>query len=317
MCTHHVVSNGIHRSLALVIGFLLLSVCVSVSCSRTDQKDDEASQPAKGGTAEDASHFSTPDVSPSAAAAKHADHRTLDLGGGVKMEFIFIGPGEFTMGSPANEEGRSADESPQHPVKISKGFWLAETEVTQAQYQALMGNNPSSFKGDQNPVEQVSWDEAKAFCAKLSQKANVSARLPSEAEWEYACRAGTTTPFSTGATISTDQANHNGNTTYGSGRKGVYRETTTPVKSFAANPWDLYDMHGNVWEWCADVWHENYTGAPPDGRAWTTGGDQSSHVFRGGSWIYDPPFLRSALRNGGASDSRSFDYGFRPALDSN
>ena len=244
------------------------------------------------------------------------ERKTLDLGGGVKMEFVYIGAGEFLMGSPASEAGGFDDERPQHKVTIGKGFWLAETEVTQAQYRAIMGTNPSYFvekaggflglgvqKVDRvdHPVEQVSWDRAQAFCTKLSKMLGVSARLPSEAEWEYACRAGTTTPFSTGNTISTEQANYNGNYTRGSGRKGVYRAKTTPVKSFAANPWGLYDMHGNVWEWCADVWHEKYEGAPANGSAWTTGGDQSRRVLRGGSWRLSPLRLRSAIRHRGAS----------------
>ena len=239
---------------------------------------------------------------------KHGDKRTVDLGNGVKMEFVFIGPGEFVMGSPGNEEDRSDDEGPQHKVTISRGFWLGETEVTQAQYHALIGKNPSHFEGDTNPVENVSWDDAQAFCAKLSQAHGVSARLPSEAEWEYACRAGTKWAYSFGndADQLSQYAWFSSNSNW----------STHPVKSKKANPWGLYDMHGNVWEWCADVWHDSYNGAPTDGSAWMTDRDQSRRVLRGGSWGDGPWRLRSANRGWVAPGIRDLDNGFRVALDS-
>jgi formylglycine-generating enzyme required for sulfatase activity len=167
--------------------------------------------------------------------------------------------------------------------------------VTQAQYQQIMGNNPSGFSGAERPVEKVSWNDAVDFCEKLRQKTGREYRLPSEAEWEYACRAGTTTPFHFGETITTDLANYNGNYTYASEPKRKYLQETTDVGSFPPNAFGLYDMHGNVWEWCQDDWHDNYSNAPKDGSVWTS---QSgiTKLLRGGSWTYTPANCRSASR---------------------
>ncbi|WP_041235344.1 formylglycine-generating enzyme family protein [Dactylococcopsis salina] len=167
------------------------------------------------------------------------------------------------------------------------------------------------FKGENNPVERVSWHKAKEFCQKLSEQTGKTYRLPSEAQWEYACRAGTTTPFYFGETISTDLANYDGNSRYGNGKKGVYRIKTTPVRSFPPNAFGLYDMHGNVWEWCEDVWHENYEGAPNDGSAWLTEGDHYRRVMRGGSWYPNPRYCRCANRDWGTPDYVNLDNGFR------
>ncbi len=172
------------------------------------------------------------------------------------MRFAWRPPGTFLMGSPPSEPQRWDDEQ-QHRVTLSKGFWLGVTPVTQAQWQAVMGSNPSHFQGDDRPVEEVSWDDCQEFCKRLAERDGQRYRLPTEAEWEYACRAGTTTPFHFGATLSTEQANYDGNYTYGEGKKGKYREETTPVGSFPANAWGLHDMHGNVWEWCQD-WYGPY-----------------------------------------------------------
>jgi len=177
--------------------------------------------------------------------------KSVELGGGVNLEMIFIPPGEFMMGSPAEEEDRDDDEN-LHQVRLTKGFYLGRYPVTQAQYKAVMGKNRSHFKGKDRPVEEVSWRDAAAFCEQLSHRVGQRVMLPTEAQWEYACRAGTTTPFSFGATISTNQANYDGNHTYGGGSKGVYREETTRVGQFSSNAWGLYDMHGNVDEWCSD-----------------------------------------------------------------
>ena len=247
---------------------------------------------------------------------KRGDTKTVDLGNGETMEFVWIEPGRFEMGSPSSESGRYDDEGPRHWVTIGEGFWLGQTEVTQGQYRAVMGKNPSSFKGsDMLPVEQVSWNDAKSFCERVSRETGLRVRLPSESEWEFACRAGTTTAFNTGSTINTDQANYNGNWTYGNGRKGVYREKTVPVGSFKPNAWGLYDMPGNVWEWCEDVWHDSYQGAPTDGSAWTRGVDQGRRVLRGGSWLDYPRFCRSAFRGRYTPVNAHFLNGFRVCLD--
>ena len=221
-----------------------------------------------------------------------------DLGNGVTLEMAVIPGGTFMMGSPENEERRHDDESPQHQVTVPS-FFMGKYPVTQAQYQAIMGTNPSYFKGSNRPVESVSWHDAVAFCQELSQRAGRNYRLPSEAEWEYACRAGTTTPFHFGETMTTDLANYNGNYTYGHGIEGIDREETTVVSSFGvANNFGLYDMHGNVSEWCQDNWHSNYKGAPTDGSAWLNNMSSSDeYLLRGGSWSDDPEHCRSAYRN--------------------
>jgi len=218
-----------------------------------------------------------------------------DLGNNITLEMVQIPAGSFMMGSPASEKGRRESESPQHQVNVP-GFSMGKFVVTQEQYQQIMGNNPSSFSGAKRPVEQVSWNDAVEFCQKLSQKTGREYRLPSEAEWEYACRAGTTTPFHFGETITTDLANYNGNYTYASEPKGKYLQETTDVGSFPPNAFGLYDMHGNVWEWCQDDWHDNYSNAPKDGSVWTS---QSgiTKLLRGGSWFYDPRLCRSASRS--------------------
>ena len=228
------------------------------------------------------------------------------------MKLALIPAGKFTMGSPDSEKDHQASEGPQHEVTISKPFYMGAYEVTQEQYEQIMGKNPSNFKGPQNPVETVSWDDAVAFCQALSRKTGRTVRLPTEAEWEYACRAGTTTPFNTGETISTDQANYDGNYIYGNGRKGEYRQKTIAVGSFKPNTFGLYDMHGNVWEWCSD-WDGSYANAnavDPQGP-----GSVSYRVLRGGSWNYNPQNWRSAYRVRDDPDYRFSNYGFRVSVD--
>ncbi|MBD1211522.1 MAG: formylglycine-generating enzyme family protein [Dolichospermum circinale Clear-D4] len=244
-----------------------------------------------------------------------------DLGHGIQLEMVMIPSGSFMMGSPETEEGSNNDERPQHQVTI-KAFCLGKYQVTQAQWKAVaafpkvnreLKPDPSKFKGDNRPVEQVSWEDAVEFCLRLSQYTGRTYSLPSEAQWEYACRAGTTTPFHFGETITTDLANYNGGSSYGQGPKGVYREETTAVGSFGvANNFGLYDMHGNVWEWCQDHWHSNYEGAPTDGSAWLTNKkDSNRRLLRGGSWGTYPEDCRSAYRSYDNLDDGDNGIGFR------
>jgi formylglycine-generating enzyme required for sulfatase activity len=244
-----------------------------------------------------------------------------DLGNGIQLEMVMIPGGSFMMGSPETEEGSRDNEHPQHQVSI-KAFCLGKYQVTQAQWKAVaafpqvnrkLKLDPSKFKGANHPVEQVSWEDAVEFCDRLSKHTKRQYRLPSEAEWEYACRAGTTTPFHFGETITTDLANYDGNSTYGDGVKGVYREETTEVGSFGvANNFGLYDMHGNVWEWCQDVWHSNYEGAPIDGNAWIDNEESSDRkLLRGGSWNGIPGDCRSACRLYDGLVNFSSHIGFR------
>ncbi len=234
---------------------------------------------------------------------------TLDLGDGVKLELVRIEPDEFMMGSPAGETGRHDDEK-QHKVRIEKPFYMGVYEVTQGQYKAVTGENPSHFKGsDDLPVEQVCWHDAVDFCKKLSQKTGRTVRLPTEAEWEYACRAGTTTPFSFGRTISTAEANYDGNYTYGNGVKGVDREKTIPVGSLKKpNAWGLHDMHGNVGEWTSSKYAE-YPYKADDGRE--EAGGAASRVLRGSSWHLSPDYLRAAIRGKGPPGAWHNSIGFR------
>jgi formylglycine-generating enzyme required for sulfatase activity len=220
---------------------------------------------------------------------------TEDLGKGIKLEIVAIPTGTLLMGSPENELERDDRESPQHQVTVPS-FFMGKYQLTQAQYQAIMGYNPAYFKGNNRPVERVSWDDAVTFCQKLSQKTGKNYRLPSEAEWEYACRAGTKTPFSFGDNITSDLVNYNGNYPYASAPKGKYREQTTDVGTFPPNAFGLYDMHGNVWEWCEDDWHENYRNAPINGSAWTIP-SRSFKLLRGSSWDGLPEDCRSACRD--------------------
>ncbi len=231
------------------------------------------------------------------------------------------------MGAAKDEEGASSDEYPQHSVTIAP-FYMGKFAITQVQWQAIatlpkinhdLNPDPSNFKGANRPVEQISWFEAVEFCDRLTQKTGNSYRLPSEAEWEYACRAGTTTPFHFGETISTDLANYRRldirryySGSYGKGAKDIYREQTTDVGSFSPNAFGLYDMHGNVWEWCSDRWHDNYQGAPntsgeakpTDGSVWEAG-DSKYRLLRGGSWNYNPLLCRSANRLRNSPENRN------------
>ncbi len=239
-------------------------------------------------------------------------------------EMIVVPPGRFMMGSPHGEErwdNYDGREEPMHKVTIDYRLAVSRFPVTFADWDmASKLGGPDYRPGDedwgrgQRPVIKVSWDDAMAYCAWLQEKTGQHYRLLSEAEWEYVCRAGTDTPFWWGKEISTQQANYDGNYTYGDGDgdglRGEYRSKTLPVESFDPNPWGLHQVHGNVWEWCADAWHKNYNGAPDDGSVWE-GGDTSFRVVRGGSWSLIPQFLRSAFRFRVDSDYRNANVGFR------
>lgn len=229
----------------------------------------------------------------------------------VGMKFVWVPPGSFMMGSPSEEKDRQPNES-RHKVTLSKSYYMGVYPVTQGQWQAVMGINPSCFKGDdQLPVETVSWEDCQRFLTKLRAMERRPYRLPTEAEWEYCCRAGTTTPFHFGETLFTDQANYNGMLTYGDGKKGVYREETTPVSRFPANAWGLHDVHGNVFQWCQD-W---YGDGPRADAVDPQGPDKGAYrVLRGGSWYSFPRYCRSASRLRAAPGYRDSLCGLRVCL---
>ena len=278
---------------------------------------------------------------------------TEDLGNGVELELVQIPSGRFIMGASESEKDSRNSERPQHEVTISS-FLMGRYPITQEQWREIANRtdrkkdrdleaDPSRFKEDppqpplksgekaktrwQRPVERVSWYDAVEFCHRLSKLTGRSYQLPSEAQWEYACRGVTNyqpsvtgeqsrirewnekyhQPFHFGETITSDLANYRGTEIYTDEQKGVYRKETTPVGMFSPNAFGLYDMHGNVWEWCADTWHENYKGAPTDGSAWITGKDETG-VLRGGAWNTYPYNCRSAFRN---NKTRANDYGSR------
>jgi formylglycine-generating enzyme required for sulfatase activity len=264
------------------------------------------------------------------------------LARGVALTLLRIPPGSFWMGAPEGEEGSTDQERPVHRVTLGD-FLLGQTPVTQAQWRAVAEweregvqdegepwpeeldpdpvaglEEPERFRGDQKPVVNVSWREAMAFCQRLRLRTGKNYTLPSEAQWEYACRAGTTTPFHFGETITSELAYYDASDTYANGPKGEYREQTTPVGMFPANAWGLQDMHGNVWEWCLDHWHGSYEGAPSDGSAWVDGegliGEDTSErrrLLRGESWFGEPQYCRSAFRDRNHPDGRDHGRGFR------
>jgi formylglycine-generating enzyme required for sulfatase activity len=261
------------------------------------------------------------------------------------LTMLWIPPGRFWMGSPEDEEGRSESEGPRHQVQL-QGFFMGQTPITQAQWRAValwkeregeqwgktLNPNPSWFQPteaggggerlpirtfallkeetttDRRPVENVSWEDAMEFCQRLSQRTGRTYTLPSEAQWEYACRAGSSTPFAFGDTLTPELANYDASESYADSPTGVWLQQTSPVDRFSANAWGLKDMHGNVWEWCLDHWHKNYgednnagqEKAPDDGSAWLfdqTDEDKKTRLLRGGSWGSDPGVCRSAIRD--------------------
>jgi formylglycine-generating enzyme required for sulfatase activity len=237
------------------------------------------------------------------------------------MRFSLIPAGTFWMGSPEDEEGSVEDEGPWHEVEITRPSSLGIYAVTQGEYARIMGANPSHFKlGDRHPVENVSWEDAVEFCQKLralgeEESAGRAYRLPSEAEWEYACRGPAISyqPFNLGSSLSATQVNFDGNFPYGGAPEGVYRERTVPVDEFAPNGWGLYQMHGNVWEWCSDWFDpEYYAKSPKQDPQGALGG--SRRVRRGGSWGSRGRYCRSAYRGGDGPADRDCELGFRVAL---
>jgi formylglycine-generating enzyme required for sulfatase activity len=251
------------------------------------------------------------------AMRKFGNRLTLDLGGGVKLELAPIPAGKFMMGSPGSEKGRSSDET-QHEVTISKPFHMGVHEVTQAQWRAVMGTEPSVYKGDDLPVEQVNWHDALRFCKKLSRKAGRTVRLPTEAEWEYACRAGTKGPYG-GTGVLDEMGWYADNSGDGRLNSAIYKENylrlvldnncrTRPVVGKKPNAWGLHDMHGNVWEWCSSL-HDYYPYNAKDGREDMDAG--GPRMLRGGSCYNDPQYCRAATRYGGTPDNRYGGVGFR------
>ena len=262
---------------------------------------------------------------------EQAEYFIESLGSAVELEMVSLPGGKFQMGSPPppEEPESGEDERPQHLVNI-KPFFMGRYPITQAQWRAIaslpkikrdLAPDPSCFKGDKRPVERVSWYEVMEFCERLSQKTGREYRLPSEAEWEYACRARTPTQFHFGKTATTNLANYCGEDqkingilcqgTYSNEPYGVYRKQTTEVGSFPANAFGLYDMHGNVWEWCADYEHEDYQGAPSHGSAWLNDGNSEYRILRGGSWDSSPRFCRSASRFSQDASTLDKEFGFR------
>ncbi|MEO7495171.1 MAG: bifunctional serine/threonine-protein kinase/formylglycine-generating enzyme family protein [Massilia sp.] len=261
--------------------------------------------------------------------------RFLDGSGGKGPELVLIPTGRFQMGSPEHERKKAMDagaqkswverETPQHWVGIEQPIAMGRYPVTVGEWRLFVRDSgwqpqgevnwsaPGFRQTDEHPVVGVTWHDAQQYIRWLSGKTGQTYRLPSEAEWEYACRAGTKTTFSFGDQISTELANYDGNYTYNGSAKGEYRQGTSPVDAFAPNPWGLFDMHGNVWEWVQDTVHDNYEGAPSDGSAWEQGGDASRRILRGGSWLYNPRYLRAALRNGFSAVLSNDIVGFRVA----
>jgi formylglycine-generating enzyme required for sulfatase activity len=272
-----------------------------------------------------------------------------DLGEGVVLELVAVPRGRFLMGAPKTEEGWHPTQSPLHEVTIAS-FWMSKYPVTQAQWSAVVGMpkvnrplvpQPSCFSGKNRPVEQISWLDAVEFCDRLSIRTTRKYRLPSEAEWEYACRASPSSPHETledlsekiqspfcfGETITTELANYSGvdwefegricsKGSYGKGPTGSDRRETIEVGSLQiANRFGLYDMHGNVREWCQDCWHNTYAGAPSDGNAWISEGDCNQRLLRGGSWNSGPKACRSAARGKMEPDASLYDIGFRVVCD--
>ena len=241
--------------------------------------------------------FETPTLDEKGQIITHARHRaeqfTEDLGNGISLDMIVIPSGSFQMGSPPHHG--NPDEHPQHFVTI-KSFMMGIFLVTQEQWKAVMGRvPPCRFKGENLPVERVSWEDAQIYCQRLSKLTGRNYHLPSQTQWEYACRAGTQTPFSFGETLTTNFANYNGEHTFRDEPRGIYFHATNEAGKFPPNAFGLYDVHGNLWECCEDNWLDDYSSSPRDGSAYQNH-ESSYRVARGGSWHEPPTLCRSAAR---------------------
>lgn len=250
---------------------------------------------------------------------KQAKFYREDLGGGIDLEMVSIPGGKFRMGALDSEKVASNSERPQHPVTI-QSFFISKYQVTQAQWRAvarlspvkhILADNPAKAVGAEHPVENISWEDAIEFCARLSIKTGRYYQLPTEAQWEYACRAGTSTQFHFGEVLASDLANYQDNDGKGKSVKPLHRGTN-PVGSFQwANAFGLYDMHGNVWEWCMDHWHSSYKGAPKSGEAWLKKKGGEFRVIRGGSWLELSANCRSTCRKSVKQTAKENHIGFR------
>jgi formylglycine-generating enzyme required for sulfatase activity len=241
-----------------------------------------------------------------------AEQFSEDLGNGIQLEMLSIPPGTFQMGSPPHHG--NIDEHPQHFVTI-KSFMMGKFLITQGQWKAVIGKlPPCRFKGEYLPVERISWDEAQNFCQRLAQKTGRNYHLPSETQWEYACRAGTTTPFSFGETLTSDIANFNGEHIFRREPGGIYFHSTSEGGKFPPNAFGLYDMHGNLWEWCVDNWLEDYSSSPRDDTAYQNH-NNPSRVARGGSWHEPARLCRSAARIQFLQSEAEEFIGFRVVCD--
>lgn len=255
----------------------------------------------------------------------HARLYRQDLGRGESVDMILIPDHELARTTRDSIRTCGSPVGSQRSVKVNS-FLMAKTPITQAQWEAAaylpkvrrdLKPRPSYVRGETHPVECVSWTDAQEFCARLSRHSGLWFRLPREDEWEGACRAETTTPFHFGATITSDYANYSGSFLYASEESGIYRGSTTPVELFLPNAYGLHDMHGNVWEWCADHWHDHYNSAPGDRTPRSDAANENTmlRVLRGGAWADSPEKLRSASRSGYPADSLNRCIGLRVALD--
>jgi len=311
----------------ILIMFLFLFTCVLTGCmqEKAADKPGEPSAAAEEMAAEEAKAEETAEKNEgSKPAVRKAGERMVKTVDGIEYAFRWCPAGEFLMGSPSSEPERY-DEGPQHSVTLTRGFWMLETEVTQAMWKSVMGTSISqqrdkestfrslSGEGSDYPMYFVSWEECRSFCEKLSEKLGLTVSLPTEAQWEYACRAGTTSAYSFGSSLNGQEANCNGNYPYGTSTKGPYLEKTVPVKSYAPNAWGLYDMHGNVMEWCQDWYDEDYYAASPTSDP-TGPNSGSNRVIRGSCWYDIAQVCRSANRYEGAPVARNYGLGFRLVL---